>query len=187
MIENPLPISLINDFIFCPASIYFHMVDASLDKLSYASIEQIDGLSVHNTIDNSTYSDKTSVLQSISVYSSKYNLYGKIDTFDTSTGVLTERKRKITEIYDGFIFQLYSYYFSLTEMNYNVKTLRLYSMTDNKSYYIPLPDEDEEMMSKFKAILKEMQNFNIEYFFQSSKKKCLKCVYEPLCSYSNTI
>ena len=99
--ENPIAISLLNDFVFCPASIYFHMVDAGLDKLAYASSEQMQGAALHEKVDNHEYSSKRTVLQGLDVYCDEYGLTERIDLFDASTGVLTERKRKITAIYDG--------------------------------------------------------------------------------------
>ena len=40
------------------------------------------------------------MLQGIPVYCEKYNLIGKIDTFDSVKGILTERKKKIKMVYD---------------------------------------------------------------------------------------
>ena len=66
------------------------------------------------------------MLQGVSVYCEKYNLVGKIDVFDEKTGILTERKKKIKTVYDGYIYQIYAQYFSLIEMGYKVNELRLY-------------------------------------------------------------
>ena len=70
------------------------------------------------------------MLQGIGIYCEKYNLVGKIDVFDTKSGILTERKKKVTKIYDGYVFQIYAQYFSLIEMGYKVVKLHLYSMDD---------------------------------------------------------
>lgn len=48
------------------------------------------------------------MLQGVSVYCEKYNLVGKIDVFDEKTGILTERKKKIKTVYDGYIYQIYA-------------------------------------------------------------------------------
>ena len=50
------------------------------------------------------------MLQGISVYCEKYNLVGKIDVFDEKTGILTECKKKIKTVYDGYIYQIYAQY-----------------------------------------------------------------------------
>ena len=106
--ETPLPVSLLNDFIFCPASIYFHMVDAEAEKLSYDSTEQPEGGALHEKTDSGEYSDRADVLQGVPVYCERYNLGGKIDVFEVSKRILAERKRKISFIYDGYHFQLYA-------------------------------------------------------------------------------
>ena len=80
--ENPFSVSLLNDFIFCPASIYFHLVDASTDKIFYESKEQQEGSSLHEKTDSSQYSDRKNVLQGVSVYCEQFNLSGKIDNIE---------------------------------------------------------------------------------------------------------
>ncbi|MGM9665325.1 MAG: type V CRISPR-associated protein Cas4 [Eubacteriales bacterium] len=182
--EEPFPVSFLNDFIFCPASIYFHMVDADTEKMSYESYEQLQGSAIHESVDNAKYSDKTTVLQGISVYCEKYNLSGKIDLFDTEKGLLTERKRKISSIYDGQVFQLFAYCFALREMGYTVRQLRFHSIIDNKLYPVPLPEDNVCMLKRFEKTIENIQTFDINSFVQSNFQKCAKCVYEPLCSYS---
>ncbi len=133
MSEEYLPISNLNDFIFCPVSIYFHSLDYDSDKMLIQSEKQINGTSSHSACDEGRYTDKKSILQGISVISEEYGLIGKIDVFDSESGMLTERKKKINKIYDGYIFQLYAQYFALCEMGYAVKSILLYSIDDNKT------------------------------------------------------
>ncbi len=184
MSENPVPISNLNDFIFCPASIYFHLLDYDTEKLTYQDSDQINGTAAHKTVDSCTYSDKKSILQSVSVYSDEYNLYGKIDIYDTKKLILTERKKKIKQIYDGYVFQLYAQYFGLKEAGFVVKQIRLYSMDDNKIYNIELPEENIAMFQKFKRLINSIRDFKFDGFKQKNKEKCIKCVYEELCSFS---
>lgn len=184
--ETPINISTLNDFIFCPLSIYFHALEDSTERITYQDHYQIDGSAAHYSIDRGVYSDRKIILQGIPVYSEKYDLYGKIDIFDIKTGKLTERKKKIKVIYDGYIFQLYAQYFSLSEMGYTVKTLAFHSMDDNKTYYIPLPSDNEEMLHKFEDIIIQIKHFSANEFQQDSIQKCLNCIYEPLCSFSVT-
>lgn len=56
--ENVILISQINDFVFCPISIYFHVVCGDLDKTLYQGIPQIQGRYAHQAIDKKTYSSK---------------------------------------------------------------------------------------------------------------------------------
>ncbi len=182
--ENPLYITSLNDFIFCPVSIYFHNIDGAADILTFQDEYQLNGSAAHEKTDNGDYSDKKSVLQAIPIYCQKYDLLGKIDVFDTETGILTERKKKIDFIYDGYVFQLYAQYFSLSEMGYKVNEIRLYSYDDNKTYKIPLPSQNEEMFFKFEKVINDIKTFSFEEFVQSNILKCKKCIYEPLCSFS---
>lgn len=182
--ENPIAISLLNDFVFCPASIYFHMVDEKTDKLTYGSHEQLQGSALHIHLDQHNYSTKKSVLQGIDVYCEEHGLAGKIDLFDCDTGMLTERKRKISAVYDGQIFQLFAYCLALREMGYDVREMRIHSMMDNRNYPIPLPEEDKRLFDKFIETIQQMRSLDLQSFHQDNGKKCTKCVYEPLCSYS---
>ena len=52
--EENILISYLNDFIFCPASIYFHKLYGSVDKDIYQSTYQVNGLNAQRTIDNAT-------------------------------------------------------------------------------------------------------------------------------------
>lgn len=179
--ENPISISTINDFIFCPISIYFHSLCEEMDPILLQEKRQINGSFAHESIDNQEYSSRKDCLQGIFVYSEKYNLIGKIDLFDGSTGVLMERKKHISNIYDGYIFQLYAQYFSLIEMGYDVKNLFLYSYDDNKKYPVLLPNEDEKMFTKFEKTLHDMNNFNMFEYYPKDINKCRNCIYSSIC------
>ena len=184
MSENLFAFSKLNDYIFCPVSIYFHELDSDTDKLTYQDSYQLNGTSVHASVDEGHYSDKKSILQGITVCSMRYGLVGKIDAFDVERGLLTERKKHISTIYDGYIFQLYAQYFGLVESGYNVNSIRLYSYDTNRIYPIPLPENDPDMLSKFEQTITKISEFTFEGFVQTSASKCQKCIYEPLCSYS---
>ena len=103
--ESYITLSYLNDFIFCPRSIYFHQLYAGFNEQLYKQKPQVAGTEAHSSIDNKTYSTRNDVLMGIEVFSTKYNIVGKIDVFDCKTGKLTERKRAIKKIYDGYIFQ----------------------------------------------------------------------------------
>ena len=91
--ESYILISFLNDFIFCPRSIYFHGLYSKYQQITYQDKPQIEGRAAHQTIDLKKYSTKKTVLQGISVYSEKYRLHGRIDIFDSEKGLLTERKK----------------------------------------------------------------------------------------------
>ena len=184
MSEAAISITTLNDFIFCPASIYFHLLDGETETMTYQCADQLNGKAVHKNVDVATYSTDSYILQGVSVYSEQYELYGKIDTFDSRTGLLRERKKLIKVIYDGYVFQLYAQCFGLREMGYSVNKLALYSFDDNKTYDIPLPEEDLTMLRKFENTVNEIKSFSFDNFTQSNIEKCIRCIYEPLCPFS---
>lgn len=184
MIEYPIIASNINDFIFCPMSIYFHNLYSEQDVLTYHRKEQINGKNAHKNVDANIYSTSKSFICGIDAYSEKYNIHCKIDIYDKNKKMLIERKKKIHKLYDGQIFQLYAQYFSMMEMGYPVQRLRIYSMDDNKNYDILLPNEDLEMLEKYEEILRLMNEFDLEAFEQTNNQKCENCVYESVCSKS---
>lgn len=182
--DDYIIISWLNDFIFCPVSIYFHQLYGNKEKMLCQSTVQIAGTNAHGAVDEGKYSTRKTIMQGTRVISEKYRLVGKIDTFDIATGILTERKKKIAVIYDGYIFQLYAQYFCLKEMGYKVNKIRFYSVDTNKIYNIALPEEDIVMCDKFEATIKEIRKFSLFSFIQTNKTKCANCIYEPACDRS---
>ncbi len=182
--ENPINITALNDFVFCPVSIYFHNLYTDMDKTLYQNSDQINGSAAHKNIDEKSYRSGENVLQSVSVYCEEYNLIGKIDIYYIKTKKLVERKKKIKTVYDGYIFQLYAQYFAMREMGYDVKTLAFHSIDDNKSYAVDLPENNPKMLDKFKRVITEIKEFNIFEFKQTNTEKCNRCIYEPACDRS---
>ncbi len=179
--EPYTPISYLNDFIFCPNSIYCHQLFGSLSKSLYHSPFQTEGLAAHAAIEEKRYSSRKNILQGIDVYCEQFNLCGKIDLFDTSKKILIERKKMIKQIYEGYIFQLYAQYYALIEMGYDVEQLQLYSLDTNKTYSVAVPDQDQQMKKKFTQLITDIQNFHPDNFKQTNKQKCEKCIYASLC------
>ncbi|MCH2227519.1 MAG: type V CRISPR-associated protein Cas4 [Candidatus Caenarcaniphilales bacterium] len=183
--EVNIPISYLNDFIFCPRSIYYHQLYGNFETRLYQENDQIEGILAHEIIDEQRYSISKKILQGVDVYCSRYGIHGKIDTFDISKGLLTERKKKIVTLYDGYIFQVYAQYFALQEMGHKVSSLKLYSMDDNKNYYIKRPEDDPRRHFEFEQLIENMKNFCIDgENFYTNPNKCERCIYKNLCDYS---
>lgn len=182
--DNQVKISFLNDFIFCPISIYFHNLYGDTETLMYQNFHQIKGKNIHKTIDDNRYSTRKNILTSIDVFSEKYNLYGKIDIYNLETKTLIERKNCVETIYDGYILQLYAQYFCMIEMGYEIEQLEIHSVSNNKKYIVNLPTKNVEMFTKFENIIETIINFNIEEFRQENKIKCMNCIYEPACDRS---
>jgi CRISPR-associated protein Cas4 len=183
--ESYITLSHLNDFIFCPRSIYFHQLYSIYNEQNYKQRPQITGTEAHSSIDNCKYSTKSTVLQGIEVYCEKYNIVGKIDIFDTTSGRLTERKKAITTIYDGYIFQVYAQFFALSEMGYIVKEIKIYDISHNKNHQVQLPTENESMFQKFESLIFNIQNYQLnDDSFKPIIEKCKNCIYSPLCDKS---
>lgn len=180
--DESILITQLNDFIFCPASIYFHNLYGSMDKLLYQCEDQLNGTKAHEKVDNRQYSTDESVIMGLDVFCEKYGLIGKIDVYDEKKKILRERKRQIKTIYDGYVFQLYAQYFALKEMGYDVEQLQLYSMVDNKVYKVLLPEQDIEKFEEFENLIIKMRSFKLNNdFVQENPSKCARCIYEPAC------
>ena len=181
--ETYLSITQINDFIFCPRSLLFHdFLRSNFSPDKFRETPQIQGLASHAAIDSATYSTRQDVLQGSLVYSSKYNLLGRIDLFFIESGLLRERKYSISAVYDGFRYQLYAQYFALTEMGYEVRRMELYSAKDNRKYPIELPDvaavrEFEQTLAAIRAYLPENDTA------PPNLTKCRHCNYREICIY----
>ncbi|AWB68458.1 type V CRISPR-associated protein Cas4 [Saccharobesus litoralis] len=179
--EAYLMISHLNDFIFCPRSIYFHQLYGRMSTKVYHSSVQTKGLNAHKAVDEKRYSTAKHILQGIEVYSQKYGLCGKIDIYDQQKRQLVERKKKIKTVYDGYVFQLFAQYFALVEMGYQVNSIKLYSMDDNKSYPIELPANNQSYLTKFEALIEEMNRYRLTQSFTANPNKCRNCIYNNLC------
>jgi len=179
--EENIKISNLNDFIFCPRSIYFHNLYSSFDERMYQTTYQTKGKNAHKNVDEQKYSSKKDILEGIDIYSEELGVIGKIDLFDAKNGILTERKNKIKKIYEGYYLQIYAQYFCLIEMGYKIKEIRFYSLSDNKIYRVNLPTEQDKQ--KIKDIISDMNAFDLDSEFSQNPNKCKMCIYKELCDY----
>lgn len=141
---------------------------------------QVAGKIKHETIDQKTYSTSKDILCALEVYSEKYNLVGKIDIFDKKKGLLVERKNKVVKIYDGYRYQLYAQMFCLQEMGYEVKAIKVHSLSDNKRFTISMPGSAE--IAEFEQLVQTMNTFDVSQApILDNKEKCSNCIYKPLC------
>lgn len=180
--ETNIIISNLNDFIFCPRSIYFHNLYYNFEEKLFHDTSQQEGKTAHTNIDKKQYSSKSNILQSIDIYSEELGVIGKIDLYDKDKKQLIERKKKIKTIYEGYYLQLYAQYYCLIEMGYEIKELFFHSLSDNKRIKVPLPLEENK--ERLKEVISQMRNFNLENEdFSQNPKKCQMCIYKELCDY----
>jgi CRISPR-associated protein Cas4 len=176
--ESYIQISKINDFLYCPLSLYLHTSYEEFNQKNYHEVAQVAGKLVHESIENGTYSSAKRYLQGISVYSEKYGIAGKIDIYDQKEQSLIERKNKIKHIYLGYKYQLYAEMFCMEEMGYKVNKLFLHSLSDNKRYKVALPTKKEKQ--EFVKTLEEIKNFTPENIVSHSCEHCKNNIYSPL-------
>ena len=119
-------ISTLNDFIFCPYSIYLHNVYAGGDEDLVHATPQTQGKAAHTAIDEKTYSSRKDELTGLSVFCDELGVMGKIDLYKSKEKRLIERKYQLKTIYQGQIYQLWAQYFCMTEMGYPIDILEFY-------------------------------------------------------------
>lgn len=79
--DDYISISTLNDFIFCPYSIYLHNVYMETDEGLYHAVPQTRGRIAHETIDTKKASNRSDDLQALIIISEEYGLIGKIDIY----------------------------------------------------------------------------------------------------------
>ena len=67
--DDLIRITMLNDYMFCPASIYFHNLYGGRETLTYQGKAQLDGKKAHEMIDNQSYLNERKMLTGIDVYS----------------------------------------------------------------------------------------------------------------------
>lgn len=177
--EDYISISTLNDFIFCPYSIYLHNVYMGADEGLYHATPQTRGKAAHETVDNKTYSTRKCDIMSLPVYSESLGIEGKIDLYKFDKKMLIERKYQLKQIYRGQIYQLWAQYFCMTEMGYEVLSLSFYEISTNKMIPVDLPEE----MGRVELIsfLEMFKDYNPELPVHVNGNKCAHCIYCNLC------
>lgn len=174
-----IQISKINDFLFCPHSLYFHSVYEGFDDGHYKARPQIAGRLAHATVDCKTAEGRKTLLQGMEVFSEQYGIVGKIDLFDIKTGELIERKRTIKKVHEGYRFQLWAQKCCLEEMGHRVQKMTLHSLTDNKKYDVTM---DTESCARFEETLVRMRGFHPLHVAKTAyAAQCENCIYRELC------
>jgi len=176
--EPAIQISAINDFLFCPKSLYLHSIYQSFETSKYHDTPQVAGSLAHKNIEEGSYTTAKHILQATTVYSSRLGVKGKIDTYDIKTKTLTERKYKVKQVYLGYVYQLYAQMYCLEEAGFFVKNLCIQSLSDNKRYQIDLPSKVDKIA--FEKLISEMNSFNIDDLSQHSCSQCDNNIYSLL-------
>lgn len=179
--EVLLPITYLNDFVFCPYSIYLHQVFDNNKEDVYSAAPQLKGKSAHADIDSFEYIKKAKpdVLKGIYVISNEFGVYGKIDKYYEKKSKLVESKYQIKILYRGYYYQIWAQYFALSEMGYDVKELAFYSIKEKRYYPVALPNSEDA--NKLKNHIRKIARFDFETSLNINPEKCRHCIYASLC------
>jgi CRISPR-associated protein Cas4 len=174
-----IAISTLNDFIFCPYSIYLHNVYMGGDEELVHAVPQARGMAAHAVIDEKRYGGKKDEIVGLGVYCDELGIAGKIDVYRVKEKLLIERKYQLNAIYQGQIYQLWAQYFCMVEMGYEVEELAFYAISTNKMFPVLVPtDEDKKELADFISAFKR---FNPEDAISTNQNKCTHCIYCALC------
>jgi CRISPR-associated protein Cas4 len=176
---NYIAISTLNDFIFCPYSIYLHNVYMGGDEELIHAIPQTRGKAAHGTIDSKTYSSRKDEISGLSIFCNELGIAGKIDIYKEKEKLLIERKYQLNTIYQGQIYQLWAQYFCMIEMGYEVEKLAFYAISTNKTFPVNIPNENNK--KELNDFILEFKRFNPEQPISINANKCAHCIYCALC------
>ena len=179
--DDYIQISKLNDFYFCPASLFLRNIYNNYEEHVFYGTEVTAGKTVHKSIDTESYSSKKNILLSTPLFCERFKLVGKADIVDLDKRELIERKNKVNRIFKGYIYQLYAQYFCLLEKGIKINSLIIRSLQDNKVYSFAIPNKKEE--KEFEEFVLSIKNFKLENFVQPIEAKCKKCIYIHLCPY----
>ncbi|MBQ3368581.1 type V CRISPR-associated protein Cas4 [bacterium] len=177
--EEYISISTLNDFIFCPYSIYLHNVYMETDETMYHASPQTRGKLAHEATDNKTSTNRSDVLLSLPVYSERFGIMGKIDQYKVKEKRLIERKYQLKKIFQGQIYQLWAQMFCMREMGYQVESIAFYEISTNKMIPVDMPNSEDE--KEFEEFITRFRNYDPAQNFTPNPNKCEHCIYCNLC------
>lgn len=181
--DDYILISTLNDFIFCPYSIYLHNVYMEADTGLYHATPQMRGKIAHEATDSKRSSNRGKDLLALPVISEDYRLMGKIDIYKGEDKKLIERKYLLKNIYQGQIYQLWAQYLCMTEMGYDVQSLYFYEISANRMLPVPLPTEKD--LIQFQLFLDNYRTYDPSLPIDTNPNKCSHCIYCSLCEKTN--
>ncbi len=180
-----ISLSTLNDFSFCPYSIYLHGVYMEADEDMYHAFPQTKGAIAHQGVDDKTGSTRKTDIMSLPVYSDELGISGKIDVYKQEKRMLIERKNNLKRIFRGQLYQLWGQYFCMKEMGYEVEKLAFYEMSTNKMVEVEVPDAPEKQ--ELVAFIERFKRYDpASAQLEENHNKCIHCVYCNICDKTDT-
>lgn len=171
-----LPISVLNDFIFCPYSIYLRQVYSINHEEVYHAKYQSRGKRLHGFIDND---QDENGWKNAFVFSLLLGIYGKIDSYNQQDRELIEYKSRTAIIFRGYYYQIWAQYLCLIEMGLVVDKLAIYDLSTQQKQYIPIPSNAQ--VAELKQHIQTVRYFDFTTQIPTTPNKCSKCIYHNLC------
>lgn len=182
--DDYISISTLNDYIFCPYSIYLHNVYMEADEGLYHATPQTQGAIAHSAVDKKTTSTTKNEIQALPISSEQLGVMGKIDIYRTNEKILIERKYKLKQIYRGQLYQLWAQYYCMVDMGYEVDKLGFYEISTNTTIPIPLPTDTEKQ--ELMSFIEKFKNYDPAEPIAINVNKCKHCIYCNLCDKTDT-
>lgn len=179
-----ISISTLNDFIFCPYSIYLHNVYMGADEDLYQATPQKKGTAAHETVDKKTANSSKNELLALPVFSDELGIMGKIDVYRQNEKMLIERKYQLKQIFRGQMYQLWAQYFCMLEMGYEIEKIAFYEISTNKTFPIGLPGETGK--SELCDFIARFKSYDPSGRLVANPNKCIHCIYCNLCDKTTT-
>jgi len=145
---------------------------------------QTQGKASHAAIDEKTYSSRKDEITSLSVYSNKLGILGKIDLYKGQEKMLIERKYQLNTIYQGQIYQLWAQYFCMNEMGYKIERMAFYAISTNQTFPVEVPTEENK--KELQAFIHRFRQYDPTQPVTANIHKCTHCIYCNLCDKINT-
>lgn len=179
MSEEYITLSTLNDFIFCPYSIYLHNIYMEADEGLYHATPQTQGRIAHEAIDDKRCSTRKDDLMALPVYSHQLGIMGKIDLYRGAEHHLIERKYRLKQIFQGQLYQLWGECFCMREMGYEVAKVSFYEISTNTMLPQQLPGEKE--WQELKSFIEQFKAYDPAMPIKTNPNKCTHCIYCPMC------
>ena len=180
MADTSINITSLNDFLFCPYSIYLHNAFMDTDEDVFVALPQVRGKAAHKEIDDRTLSAMTGDMQSLKVFSEELGLVGVIDLYRTDERHLIEFKYKVGDsLFLGQKVQLWAQYFCLVEMGYEVERISVCEKSTGKLHDVKIPDSDDKKV--LTDLIEKFRTFDFAQPMDVNTQKCTHCIYCNLC------
>ena len=143
MDEDPLPISLIADFVFCPRRAWLEMQG---ERVESAQIQQ--GTNDHAVADRFTGADDAGLFHAIDIRANQWNLSGRLDAVQLTEAGAIIREYKATpvkremRVTDAMRIQLALQAMCLQEMGYNIAGTQIFFTSHHRRVNVELTSDD---------------------------------------------